>query len=33
MTHFLNFLKGCACKLAKRSLSCYIVGSSFSYYE
>jgi len=28
MTHFLNFLKGCACKLAKRSLSCYVDGSS-----
>ena len=28
MTHFLNFLKGCACKLAKHSLSCYVNGSS-----
>ena len=28
MTHFLNFLKGCACKLAKHSLSCYVDGSS-----
>ena len=28
LTHFLNFLKGCACKLAKRSLSCYVDGSS-----
>ena len=28
MTHFLNFLKGCACKLAKRSFSCYVDGSS-----
>ena len=27
MTHFLNFLKGCACKLAKHSLSCYVVDS------
>ncbi len=29
MTHFLNFLKGCACKLAKHSLSCYVVDSPF----
>ena len=28
MTHFLIFLKGCACKLAKHSLSCYVDGSS-----
>lgn len=28
LTHFLNFLKGCACKLAKHSLSCYVDGSS-----
>ena len=27
MTHFLNFLKGCACKLAKHILSCYVVDS------
>ena len=27
LTHFLNFLKGCACKLAKHSLSCYVDGS------
>ena len=28
MIHFLNFLKGCACKLAKRSPSCYILSST-----